>query len=443
MRFVGSARDERVAVRRLFDRLGFGARPGDLADALSRGFDAALMSVSTPPADDAGVLATPPPDLGPDPLAGISLADPRRADADLVTTMQLDNTTLWWLDRMVAADSSFTERLTWFWHGHFATGARAVRSAQLMLGQNETMRRLATGDFRDLATAMAVDPAMVIWLNGQENRAGSPNENLGRELMELFTLGVDRYSEADVREAARALTGWRVDRGSAGAYLQAGQHDPGTKTVLGVTGPLDAQSLVALLVDRPESPEFVARRMWFRLVSHQPAPDPVVRRLAGAYGPQRNILDMLRAIAREPAFVDPASSLVKQPVEWLVGLMRAVGLRPSTMPQDSQQALLAGLEAIGQRPFSPPSVGGWPAGNQWLTTATAMARVKLCRVVLADADLDEIKRHRPDVRPGAVAEALGVPEWSPRTADALSRVQDDAVGTVLIAACAPEYVVSG
>jgi uncharacterized protein (DUF1800 family) len=123
---------------------------------------------------------------------------------------QRERLMLWWLDRMVRADDQLRERMTWFWHGHFATSLRKVRVASLMRGQNQTLRRLGLGDFKPLAQAMIIDPAMLVWLDG--NTAKAPNENLSREFMELFALGQGPYTESDVKQAARALTGWKVNR---------------------------------------------------------------------------------------------------------------------------------------------------------------------------------------------------------------------------------------
>src|SRR5262249_30464232 len=158
------------------------------------------------------------------------------------------------------------ERVTWFWHGHFATSVQKVRSARLMLQQNQTERQHALGDFSVLAKAMVVDPAILVWLDGQKNTAKAANENLARELMELFTLGINQYTEQDVRESARALTGWKVNRDGMTATLAPKQHDAKDKTVLGHTGPLDALSLVDILVAAPPSSRFIAQRLWYRLV---------------------------------------------------------------------------------------------------------------------------------------------------------------------------------
>jgi uncharacterized protein (DUF1800 family) len=346
---------------------------------------------------------------------------------------------VWWLDRMVASDVPLVERLTWFWHGHFATSLQKVRSARLMLIQNETLRRNGLGDFAMLARAMVVDPAMLIWLDGQKNTAKAANENLARELMELFTLGVGQYSEQDVRAAARALTGWKVNRDTLTASLATRQHDTGSKTVLGHTGPLDAATLVDVLVGRPTSPRFVAQRLWLRMAGADPPSEEALDRLVAGYGPGRDISGLLRAIAAEPGFRDEHSTLVKQPVEWAVGLMRALRVRPSALPDADRTKLLAGLRGMGQVPFLPPSVGGWPSGPAWLTTSAALARLHVAQLITAHADLSALAGD-PVAGIGAL---LGVDGWSDRTRGALGKVARTPAQLAAVAATAPEYVVSG
>ena len=382
---------ERDAVRRLVQRVGLGARAGGLDTAVAAGFDATLATLLAP-APDPGADATPPPDLGlPARLRGGDAATRRaRRQAEAERTRGLG---VWWLDRMTAVDRPFAERMAWFWHGHFATSARKVRSAALMYGQNATLRRLGTGDFRVLAQAMVVDPAMLIWLDGGGNTVGRPNENLAREFMELFTLGIGTYSENDVREAARALTGWRVDVAAGGsAAFTLRDHDGGPKTVLGTTAPLDAPGLVDLLVGRPESARFLAARVWARFVAHTP-PDPAaLDALAGAYGPARDVTALVRAAVTTPAFRDEGSVLVRQPVEWLVAALRALRMRASAVPA---AALRSGLTGLGQVPFLPPDVGGWPGGSPWLTTASALSRLRLARALAGAGDPGAGRRRGP------------------------------------------------
>src|SRR5205085_2099004 len=171
-----------------------------------------------------------------------------------------EDSVLWWLDRMVAAEHQFAEKLVFFWHGHWATSVEKVRSAAAMLRQQQTFRDLGAGDFGPFLKAMLRDPALIIWLDGQQNTRAAPNENLARESMELFTLGVGNYTEADVRAAARALTGWQVRRGDLTATFNPRRHDPGDKTVLGMTGAYDADGYADVLLAQPANVRFLAGR---------------------------------------------------------------------------------------------------------------------------------------------------------------------------------------
>ncbi|MGW6441516.1 DUF1800 domain-containing protein [Lentzea sp. NPDC055074] len=421
--------DDRAAVRRLHDRLGTGPRPGDL----DRTFDAALDALLA--GDPAGDVAPPPLASPPRPAKG-----DRAAKQDAAHQRAEDDhaLTVWWLDRMVTTGRPAVERMTWFWHGHFATSEQKVRSPRSMLAQNETFRRLGLGPFADLAQALVTDPAMLVWLDGNDNKAGSPNENLAREFLELFALGIGHYEEQDVREAARALTGWTVRADTGKAELVAKRHDDGRKTVFGRSERFTAESLVTLVLDRKESPEFVAGRAWFRMVSDRPPAADVLARLVTAF--RRDTRSLVRAVASEPAFRDPANVLVKQPVEWAVGLMRALGVRPRDLERKQADALLRALRGLGQTPFRPPSVGGWPAGGAWLTTAAWPSRLDLAKLVADRADL-ETALGTVDRIEGA-RRLLGVDSWSDRTKTALGKVADNPVRLVVVAASAPEYVVS-
>ncbi|GAA1987332.1 DUF1800 domain-containing protein [Amycolatopsis minnesotensis] len=423
---------ERGAVRRLHDRFGFGPRPGEL----DRGFAETLTGLLTPGTDG----GTPPPQLGPPPdRPGKKNGDEAaKKQAAAKLKAQEAQAARWWLDRMATADHPSVERLTWFWHGHFATSEQKVRSPELMLAQNQTQRSLGMGSFTELARAMIVDPALLLWLDGNKNRAGSPNENLAREFMELFALGVGHYTEDDVREAARALTGWSADRDVTTAKLVTKRHDTASKHILGRDGDFTAQSFVDLVLGRPESAPFVVGRIWFRLVSSSPPPADVLNRLVAAYGAKRDITAVLKAIAAEPAFRDQALALVKQPVEWLAGLLRALGVRPGSL---DDKELFAGLRGMGQVPFQPPSVGGWAAGGAWLTTSAGAARLRLARLVAGHAKPDAVANARDRV--AAVGDLLGVDAWSERTKNALAGVTGTVPDLIAVAACAPEYAVSG
>ena len=219
------------------------------------------------------------PDLGPDPYTALA-ARPTKEDrqrARRAAQDQMADATWWWLTRMAGCGAP--EKLTFFWHGHWATSAQKVRSAGLMLGQQQTFRRYGGGETGPLVRAMLRDPALIIWLDGQRSSRTAPNENLARELMELFTLGVGHYGEDDVKAAAKVLTGWQVDRAAGTAKLVARRHDDSPVTLLGHRGTLDVDGLADLLVRHPAHVPFLASRIWARYGSGEPAPVATLRRL--------------------------------------------------------------------------------------------------------------------------------------------------------------------
>lgn len=431
-----SALDDRAAARRLLDRFGLGPRPDELNTAVVQGFSATVAALLRPTGVDPGVTATPAPRLGAQPDLKAPAKSAARTQARQQLAGQETSLVVWWLDRMVAATQPLAERMTWFWHGHFATSEQKVRSALLMQRQNSTLRDLGRGDFRTLAAAMMVDPAMLLWLDGEQNKVGSPNENLARESMELFMLGIGNYTETDVREAARALTGWTVNRTTGAVRFLPHRHDNGSKTILGRTGDFDVTSFVPLVLGQANSPEHIVGRLWYRLVSASPPAASVVERLVSAYGPDGDITGVLAVIAAEPAFVDSASQVVKSPVEWAVGLMRALAVRPGSLPAAAVRQLIGGLRAMGQVPFEPPSVGGWPGGGAWLTTSAALARLRTAKVIVQHASLPSVGSVN------GVGTLLNVDAWSSRTSAALAQVVRNVPQLVAVAACAPEYVVS-
>jgi uncharacterized protein (DUF1800 family) len=333
---------------------------------------------------------------------------------------------------MVRVRHPLVERLTFTWHGHWATSIQKVRSPAMMLRQNQTLRSLGRGDFRELARAMVRDPALLVWLDGQKNKKGKPNENLARELMELFTLGVGHYSETDVREAARALTGWRVDRAHATAAPMAEQHDDGSKTVLGVTGDLDDRSLVDLLTARPESGAFVATRLWSRHGSAT-LPADTLRRLVAAYGPGRDVTALLRAMFLDPAFRADRSSLVASPVEYAVGVFRALQV---PVPRDGRAGRML-LARSTPRPGAVPAAerGRLAGGIAWLSTAATRERLTFAGAMARKAHLDAVAGSSD--RPGAVAHLLGVDAWTDRTLAALKDAAADPVRLVTLALVSP------
>jgi uncharacterized protein (DUF1800 family) len=279
---------------------------------------------------------------------------------------------------MVAAQQQFAEKLVFFWHGHWATSVQKVDSAHLMLRQQDTFRSLGHGDFALLVKAMLRDPALIIWLDGQKNTKRAPNENLARELMELFTLGVGGgYTEKDVKEGARALTGWALDRATGEARFDPARFDNGSKTILGQTGDFSADGFADVLMAQTSSPRFLASRLWFRFAQSGPIPDDATQRLVSAYGGGRDVTGLARAMFQDPAFAATSGQLVKQPVEWLIGALRQLGVRPQALTDQEKRSVQGGLVALDQVVFRPPSVGGWPAGSAWLTTFALQTKLRL------------------------------------------------------------------
>ncbi|MCD2187832.1 DUF1800 domain-containing protein [Actinomycetospora soli] len=425
-------------MRRLHDRLGLGAPRQTLEASILAGPDATLAKLLT--TDESA--PTDVPNLPQ--ITDLPADDPRRKAQDQQRSDQERTAILWWLDRMATVQAPRAEKITWFWHGHFATSLDKVRDAGLMLTQNQTLRTKGQDSLAQLAQAMVVDPALNVWLDNQTNRKFAPNENLGRELMELFTLGVGEYSESDVKQAARALTGWTYQ--DRRLTFAKSKFDDGPKTVLGTTADLDASGLVDMLTARADSARFIATRLWNRLVSSDPPSEPELERLTDAYGPGTSVRGLLRALATSETFRDPRATLVKQPVDWAMGLARAVGRPIGTLDDKDRTTALNQLKALGQVPFKPPNVGGWPAGAPYITPTATVARVRFATALLTDASLKPPAVDDPPSGTNARLEwaraTLGVDAWSARTRAALSPIGDPRQ-LLIAAAVSPEFVVSG
>ena len=277
----------------------------------------------------------------------------------------------WWIEEMLATPSPLTERMTLFWHNHFVSAQQKVRLAVLMYRQNVTLRENALGNFGTLLHAIARDPAMVVYLDNAQNRKGTPNENFAREVMELFTLGEGHYGEQDIKEAARAFTGWSLNRETGRFLFRPLIHDYGEKTVLGRTGRLDGDDVLDILLARPETAKFVTRKLWLEFVS--PDPDErEVERIAARFRESRyEIKVALFEILASDAFYAASNrgTLVKSPVDLVVGALRQFGMRPGeTVP------FAVAAAGMGQNLFGPPNVKGWPGGDAWINSSRLLAR---------------------------------------------------------------------
>jgi len=277
----------------------------------------------------------------------------------------------WWVEEMLATPSPLTERMTLFWHNHFVSSQQKVKLAELMYRQNVTLRANALGNYGDLLHAIARDPAMVVYLDSVQNRKGTPNENFAREVMELFTLGEGNYTEQDVKEAARAFTGWSIDRTTGQFVFRRFIHDDGSKTVLGRTGNLDGDQVLDILLEQPQASEYITRKLWREFVS--PDPDQAeVKRIARRFRDSRyDIKVALYALLTSDAFYarENRGTLIKSPIELVVGTLKQFDFKPAeSLP------FAVAAAGMGQNLFSPPNVKGWPGQETWINSSTLLAR---------------------------------------------------------------------
>jgi len=354
---------------RLLQRAGFGPKAGQADQLAALGLAAAVQSL-TRPSGSAHLSGPAPRDDDGNPLAP--------ADA-------WGHDHLWWLDRMVRGDQPLVERMTLILHDWFATSNANVSTTRQMIDQSNLFRGRCFGSFLDLFKAVTVDPAMLQWLNGNENYKWAPNENYAREMMELFSLGADRgaYTEEDIREQARSLTGWRNDWGDLGAYnfrFEPKWHDTGTKTVFGKAGNWGWEDACRLCVEHPLHPSFFVAKLWSYFVPVSPS-DPTREALESTYiSSGWQIRPVLEAILMSPEFYE-GPPMVKPPVVQLATMLRALGRGVDT------EAWVWLCEEAGQRLFWPPNVSGWD-DNRWLDTSRMRARWNMVTYALEEVSVD-------------------------------------------------------
>jgi uncharacterized protein (DUF1800 family) len=430
-----------VATARVLRRAGFAVTGPEVDAVVTRDWPAYVDAMlGANPDADPGAVATPMPSLDPPRAPGKGATPAARKQFGHQLAEQAGILSGWWVRRMVAVQQPVHEKLTLLWHNHFATSTQKVRVAAYMAAQNQKLRTLSLGDFRTLAYSMLADAAMLRWLDGQTNIAKAPNENLAREFMELFTLGHGNgYTEDDVRGGARALTGWVIDADGR-TSMTPKRHDSSTKTLFGITRNFDAAGFCDTVLAQPKSAEYVAGRLWQQLASEEPPAAQVLDRLVSAYGPGRNLRALTKAILTDNEFTDSRAAVVNTPVEWLVGVMRT--LRVPVDKPVRLKMIHATLRTLGQRPFYPPSVGGWPSGQVWLSTASAGARLRAATQLAHAGDLSSIENTGAGDRVDAVGYLIGVGAWSDRTVKALQPLVRHPPQLVAAAVNTPEYLTS-
>jgi Protein of unknown function (DUF1800) len=300
----------------------------------------------------------------------------------------------WWADRMVATNRPLEEKMALFWHGHFATGEEKIRDYRKMEQQLALLHRHATGNFRTLLIEAARDPAMLAYLDAAENVKGAPNENFAREVMELFTMGVGHYTEKDIREAARAFTGWIDD--DLSFKVDPAKHDDGPKTFLGRTGSFDGVDILNIILEQQITAEYIAGKLYKFLVRENISPDVAVRLGAVLRDNDYEIAPLMRTIFLSRDFYSAPSvgTRIKGPIELIVSTYRKLGIKHLPGIPD----LYAVSRELGQTLLNPPTVAGWAQGRAWITPGLLLARGNFARDVLFP---DIINFVDPNFNPGA------------------------------------------
>ncbi len=339
-------------IAHLLRRSGFGGSASEISAYLRLGFEASvdrLVDYDQVPNDDL--------------LAQVAALE---ATLDLTKMPSIQQI---WFHRMLLTARPLEEKMTLFWHDHFATANSKVGRPAVMYDQNSFLRANAMGDFRTMLRGISRDGAMLRWLDNNSNRKNSPNENYARELMELFTMGVGNYTEQDVREGARAFTGWFANRDGSFAFNR-GQHDTGQKTFLGRTGPWDGDDVLDIILEQPVTARFIAEKLFTFFVHDHPSPTTINRLADGFRGSGYSIRTLVRAILKSPEFLSDEAyhALVKSPPELVVGMLKAldVGELASGTPST--------LRRMGMDLFNPPNVAGWNWGTGWISSATMLER---------------------------------------------------------------------
>ena len=365
----------------LLNRAGFGGSPADIENLRLMGPDGAvqwLVNYERVPDD------TPAPDWTQNLSGNEALqrdAIYRVANLETRHELQLLNNAddnrhiadlrYWWIRRMALGPRPFQEKMTLFWHGHFATSYEKVRSPYFLWLQNETMRQNATGTFPALLTAIAEDPAMLDYLDGERSNRNKPNENFAREVMELFTLGEGNYSEQDVQQLAKAFTGWGLTKDRLHYEYHPGNHDPGPKTIFGQTANFTGEEALQLICNQPACAPFLVSKLWRYFVQDQPPP-AVIKQLAAEFTASGMDLKRLAArIFRAQEFYAPEviRAQIKSPVQWVIAAAHQL-----EAPLPTEPMTLVMLVQLGQELFQPPNVKGWDGGVAWITTNSLLDR---------------------------------------------------------------------
>jgi uncharacterized protein (DUF1800 family) len=366
---MGMSFDE---ARHLLGRIGFGGTPTEIRAAMSEDRHVAVSRIL----ETAGSRPrTPPPSwidrLPPPPQVRRRMSEADRKAFREMRKQEGLELKQWWYQELLMTQSPLNERMTVFWHNHFTSSLRKVHWPPFLYQQNVLLRIHALGSFRELLTAIAKNPAMILYLDTQANQKGEPNENFARELFELFTLGEGHYTEQDIKEAARAFTGWRLDPRLGAFRRDWRRHDDGIKTLFGQSGRFDGDEILSITLEQPQVAKYLVRKLWREFISDDPDELEVERLAAQFRRSDYQMKPLLRELFLSPYFWAPANRglLVKSPVDLLIGTIRLF-----QVPVEEPIHLVRFGRRLGQDLFDPPNVKGWPGGTRWITTSTLLER---------------------------------------------------------------------
>ena len=366
--------------KHLLNRTGFGASPAELA---------ALIGIRRTEAIDiiVGGLASQPEhplpawtnDAAPHYPIRNELTTVQRRKFNEARELEVRQLRQWWIREMIETGAPQHERLVLFWHNHFATGFSAINDQSIAIAQQHaTIRQHAAGNFGDFLRAIIRDPAMLNYLDNDNSRKSAPNENLARELLELFTMGEGNYAESDIKNIARALTGHSINRYNNLQFVFKPQlHDNGTKEVFGQQGQFDGDDVIDLILQQPAAARFIATKFWHAMVSHEPPEYDQIEPLASAFREaDYEITALYKALLSSDAFWDEQyrTGLIRSPASLTIGTIRSTGIVPINW-----QTLALELKALGQDLFEPPNVAGWPGGKSWITPGRLLNRLEWLR----------------------------------------------------------------
>ncbi|HEY3787449.1 MAG TPA: DUF1800 domain-containing protein [Urbifossiella sp.] len=404
----------------LYRRAGFGAGREQLDAAEKLGHEAAIDLLLQGTPKSAAILPT---------LLDVGQVAAAREDGG-------DKLRDWWLYCMLQGEHPLREKLTLFWHNHFATSIAKVRGTNLMFRQNRTLRDHALGTFEPFLQAMSRDPAMLLWLDSNSNVKGKPNENYAREVMELFSLGVGNYKETDIREAARAFTGWHTD-GKAFRF-KAEVHDAGSKTFFGKTGHWNGNDIVKMILEQPSAARFLVGKIYSFFVSEIAPPDGLLEPLHQLFRKSDyNIATLMKTVLSSRWFFSDRAfrKRIKNPVEFVLGAVQTVyrdyGEGHESYQPLPQAVLTPRISAMAQTLFAPPNVKGWPGGKAWLNTSTLLERNNFASALASGTLWHEMYRHgqrmEDTIQGNQTIFIIEKPEPPARAFDPARVIADDAV----------------